>query len=69
MATSNAKKQREILVELLNRGKTITVRQARTKYGIKSLSARIFEVRNIDRLPVQVTHRRVNGETQAVYFL
>lgn len=69
MYKNTRQRQRDILVTLFEKGKTITAKQARTKYDIQSLSARIFEVRNINRVPVQTTRKRVNGEVQTVYFL
>lgn len=64
MANNNTT-QNQKLVRYLKSGKQITVATARSRYGVKRLSARIFELRKVG-FPIATEKKRMSGRTQPV---
>ena len=61
------KTQNEKIVAFLRKGSTLTASQARARFGVQNLSARINELRN-EGYEIQTTMKATKTSTQPVAF-
>lgn len=61
--------QNERIVKYLRSGKALTVENAKRQFGVQRLSARIWEIRSEENIPVQTKIVKRNGQEVTAYFL
>ena len=64
------KTQLERIAAVLNKGGSLTAAQARARFGVNNLRARIYDLRE-EGMPIQTTMKTTRGSSQpvAVYSL
>ena len=62
------KSAKERMLSFLTNGYDITTNQARTRFGIQNVAARVYDLRE-DGFPIYTNRKNINGHRVSVYRL